>query len=348
MRIILCFIISIGAVFLWTPLFRQLADHFKIVDLPNKRKPHKKATPLLGGAAICCGVILAAFLKPYILGKGLPLLIGGICVLTINLIDDIRGLPARTRFLLETLVTLGVVFYGIRVTFLPPGILGEMGEILLTIIWFVGVANAYNYLDGLNGLATGSACINFFWFSSVLFLKNQDQLGFLALILLGSCLGFLPHNFKRARIFLGDSGSTFLGFMLAGIAILGNWAGDNVVRLCVPVLILGVPIFDMIFTTIIRVKEKKVTTIIEWLKYGGKDHFHHYLIYLGLSRVGSVLFIWTLTFALGLSSVMLSNDTAWEGLLTLFHACVIFAIIGVLIVVGRKRRSGWNLTPEDN
>ncbi len=346
MRIFICFIISILLTFFITPLFRRLALRFDIVDRPGTRKIHKDPVPLLGGAAIALTVVVCSLLKPFIVGKGLPLLLGGIAILLINTLDDIRGLSARLRFAAELVVVLLMIKHGIKVSFLPAGFWGDAGEVLLTVIWFLGITNAFNYLDGLDGLAAGSACINFFYFSLVLMLTDQWQLGFLSLILLGSCLGFLPHNFRKAKIFLGDAGATFLGFMLAGTAILGEWAGDGMVKLCVPVLILGVPIFDMIFTTILRIKEKKVTTVIEWLKYGGKDHFHHYLIYLGLTKKGAVVFIWIFTLALGLGAVMLHDDTAWQGLLTLLQNGLIFAIIGVLIVVGKRRRSGWTRPAE--
>jgi len=114
-----------------------------------------------------------------------------------------------------------------------------------------------------------------------------------------------------------------------------------VVKICIPILVLGVPIFDMVFTTIMRIKEEKVKSFIEWLKYGGKDHFHHYLVDLGLLPSGAVIFIWAVTFSLGLSGIMLGNDNAWEGILTILQASIIFGIIGVLIVVGKRRRSGW-------
>lgn len=129
--------------------------------------------------------------------------------------------------------------------------------------------------------------------------------------------------------------------MLAGIGVIGKWAEDSIVRVLIPVLILGVPVFDMIFTTIVRIKEEKAKTFVDWITFGGKDHFHHYLVYLGFLPLGAVLFIWTITFALGLSAVMVSNDKAWEGIITLFQALIIFAIIGVLMVIGRRHRSGW-------
>jgi len=132
-----------------------------------------------------------------------------------------------------------------------------------------------------------------------------------------------------------------LGFTLACIAIQGTWAQNNVVRLFIPILILGVPIFDMIFTTIMRIKDGKVKTIIEWLQYGGRDHFHHYLVDVGLSPIGAVLFIYAISVSLGISAYMVNNDNGIEGLLTIAQATIIFCVIAVLIVVGRRHRTGW-------
>jgi len=150
----------------------------------------------------------------------------------------------------------------------------------------------------------------------------------------------LTYNFlRKSGMFLGDAGSTFIGFCLACIAIHGNWAGDSMVKLFIPILILGVPIFDMIFTTVMRIKEQKIKNIIEWLKYGGKDHFHHYLVDLGLSQRGAVLFIYYITFSLGLSAIMVSNDSVIEGVMTILQSSIIFGVIGVLIVLGKKQQS---------
>jgi UDP-GlcNAc:undecaprenyl-phosphate GlcNAc-1-phosphate transferase len=133
----------------------------------------------------------------------------------------------------------------------------------------------------------------------------------------------------------------FLGFNLAGLALIGNWAQDNIVKISIPILILGVPIFDMIFTTIMRIKEAKIKTLLEWLQYGGKDHFHHYLVDLGMQPIGAVVFIYFVTLSLGISAIMVSNDQAFEAFLTLTQASIIFGIIAALIVVGRRHRSGW-------
>ena len=329
--------------YFFTPSFRKLAVRFKIIDLPSHRKAHKRAAPLLGGLAIYAGILTGLVLNPAVVKFNLPLILASTAILIVSLIDDIRGLSARIRIILESAIALVLILNGARISFLPYGFWGDAGEIAITLIWLVGVANAFNYLDGLNGLATGSAVINSFYFALILLVTAQPQLGLLSLIILVSCLGFMPHNYKKAKIFLGDTGSTFLGFMLAGIAVVGNWAQDNIVKICIPILILGVPIFDMIFTTVVRIKEKKVSSFMEWLRYGGKDHFHHYLVDLGLLPSGAVIFIWAITFSLGLSAAMLGNDRAWEGFLTLIQAAIIFGIIGVLMVVGKRRRSGWNI-----
>ena len=111
--------------------------------------------------------------------------------------------------------------------------------------------------------------------------------------------------------------------------------------LVIPILILGVPIFDMVFTTIMRVKEDRVKNIVEWLRYGGKDHFHHYLVDVGLPPIGAVFFIYAINLSLGISAVMLSNDTVVEGLLSLYQAGIVFGVIATLMVVGKRHRSGW-------
>jgi UDP-GlcNAc:undecaprenyl-phosphate GlcNAc-1-phosphate transferase len=269
-----------------------------------------------------------------------PVFLGGMAILVLNLFDDIKGLSSKFRFTTEAIIVLAVVLAGVSVSFLPKGFWKTPGEIIITVLWVVGIINAYNYLDGMDGLAGGSAVINNLFFALILLLTNQLALALVCLILAASCLGFLAHNFPKARMFLGDSGSTFLGFMIAGIGLVGTWAQDNIVKLFIPILILGVPIFDMIFTTITRTVEGKIHNITEWFAYAGRDHFHHYLTDLGLSPFSAVLFIWAVTVSLGISALLVCKDKSIEGYLTLLQASIIFVNIGVLIVVGKKNRHG--------
>jgi len=336
--IILAFIISFFSGF----FYKQIAFKLGIIDEPdNKRKIHTRPTPLLGGISIYTALIVCVVINYPRFTELMPIILGATVMLFVNLLDDMRGLSARLRFAIEVIVAILMINSGLKVSFLPHGFWGNLGEIIITLIWIVGLTNAFNYLDGMDGLAAGSAVINLAFFAGILLMTNQVSLGFFALILGAACLGFLPHNFSKEKMFLGDSGSTLLGFIMACLSLIGTWAEHNLVRISIPILIMGVPIFDMIFTTFIRIKDKKIKNVMEWLKYAGKDHFHHALVYVGLIPRHAVIFIWAITFALGLSAIMVSNDADWEGVVTLLQASIIFLTIGVLIVVGRHRKTGW-------
>jgi len=322
-----------------TPLFRGVALRWNILDFPGGRKIHKSVTPLFGGAGIYLGFFVAVLLSFDKLQPFLPILIGATVIFLLGLINDMRGLSVRLRLFFQFAVALYITFSGARVSFLPSNAWGDFAEIVVSLIWIVGVTNAYNYLDGLDGLAAGSAVVNLLCYGVILYKTGQYPLGLLATILIASCLGFLPYNFRKNKIFMGEAGSTFLGFLMAGFALVGNWASDNIVKLSIPILILGVPIFDMIFTTVMRIREAKVKTVLEWLRYGDKDHFHHYLVDLGFKSTGAVLFIYCITLSLGMSAIAVSNGNALEAFLTLFQAAIIFCILATLIVIGKRHHN---------
>lgn len=327
-----------------TFIFRKAAFKFNILDRPDDpRKVHKKPIPLLGGLAVYVGVMLGVGFSLDSLRFFAGIMAGATIILIVGLVDDAKGLSAQFRLIAQLLAALIVIGSGVRLSFLPPGLWGDTGEIVLTLIWIIGITNALNCLDGLDGLATGIAAISAAFFFVISYRSNQFALSLMSFLLIASCLGFLPHNFKKAKIFLGDAGSTFIGFVLAGIAIIGNWAEDNVIRITVPILILGVPIFDMVFTTIMRIKEDKIHNVMEWFKYGGKDHFHHRLIDLGLGPTGAVFFIYFISISFGLSAIVVHREKAIVGILAILQAAIIFAGIAVLMVVGKRRRSGWNI-----
>lgn len=340
--VLLTAIASFLVVFLSMPLFRMLAFRLKIVDFPGKRKVHRTMTPLLGGLAVYSGFLAGLFINRHLVQPLLPIIAGSTIIVLLGLLDDMRGLSARIRIFVQFIAALIVVMFGDRISILPQSFLGDLFEVALSIIWIIGITNAYNYLDGLDGLASGSAIINFIFFGGILYLTRQSGLFMICVMMAGACLGFLPYNFKKGRkkVFLGDAGSTFLGFILASIGLVGYWAEGNMVRIAIPILILGVPIFDMVFTTVMRIAHKKIRTIHEWLKYAGKDHFHHHLVDLGLGMKGSVIFIYFTTISLGLSAVMVNRGTPKEAMLSILQGFIIFGIIGVLIVMGvRSGRS---------
>ncbi|MFH1201743.1 MAG: MraY family glycosyltransferase [Candidatus Omnitrophota bacterium] len=341
------FLFSFLVSYLATPLFIRVAGWFNFLDYPTKeRSIHKRPMPILGGLVISIAFFLSVILLIKDRDFRLPakgLLLGSLIILITGLIDDKKGLSATLRLLIQLLASILVIKFGIVLTFLPNNWLGLSGEWILTIIWIIGITNALNCLDGLDGLATGLAVITSICFFVVCYLTSQLQLAAICLALAGGCLGLLRYNFHPAKIFLGNSGSTFLGFILACIAIMGNWAQDNVVAITVPILILGVPIFDMTFTTIARVYTKKIKNIIEWFEYAALDHFHHRLVELGLHFRGAVLFIYSISLILGLSAVVLWQDPGFDAIMLLIQAGLVFAVISVLMVIGKRRKSVWDI-----
>jgi UDP-GlcNAc:undecaprenyl-phosphate GlcNAc-1-phosphate transferase len=329
--------------FLTTPILRKFALKWNIVDHPEVRKLQKIPVPLLGGVAVYLGVIvgmLSVLLFVQKLdGPTSALLLASTLIFIVSLIDDKRRLTARLRLAVQLVAAVIIMVSGIRIEFLPNNLWGDAGEVVITLFWILGITNAFNYLDGIDGLCSGIAIFSSLFFFIVLFWTGQQYLIFLPLALIGACSGFIPSNFKKEKMFLGDGGSMFIGFLISGVALLGSWAQDNIIKITVPILILGVPIFDMIFTTIMRYKEKKIRNIVQWLEYAGRDHFHHYLMDLGLHHHGAALFIFAVNISMGLSAVIIAkSDRAIFGALTILKGGIMFGLIAVLMVLGRRLR----------
>jgi len=322
------------------PFFRELAIRYRVVDFPGKRKMHRVATPLLGGVAVYFGFIAGLLLNAPLSREVMAILAGSTIILLLGVADDVWGLSARLRLAVQLIAALIVILFGDRINFLPNNPLSDSIEIIISLIWVIGITNAFNYLDGLDGLAAGSAVINLICFGAILYRTNQPQLFMVCSVLAASSLGFLPHNLRheKKRVFLGDAGATFLGFVLASIGLCGYWAKGDPVKIAIPILVLGVPIFDMVFTSVMRTAEKKIKTLYQWLKYAGKDHFHHYLVDLGLNNAGAVIFIYFTSILLGLSAMIASVAGPITALISIFQGLIVFGIIGVLIVMGRRRQ----------
>ncbi|HZC68364.1 MAG TPA: MraY family glycosyltransferase, partial [Nitrospirales bacterium] len=285
-----------------TPLIRHMAIRIGAVDHPSSRKIHESATPLLGGVAVYLAFLIAILAStaglaaPLVLNEGmLGVLVGGTLLLLVGIRDDIQEVPATTKLMVQLVAAVIVIWAGKHLTFFPHGLWGDTLNVLLTMLWIVGITNAFNFFDGMDGLATGLAIILAFFLGVVAFQTNQPALGWVAVALVGAGLGFLPYNFRpkaSATIFLGDSGSTFLGFTLACLAVKGNWADKNpIVSVSTPILIFGILIYDMIHTTVVRIYLGKVRTVKEYLEYVGKDHMHHRLERVLGSRTETVFII---------------------------------------------------------
>lgn len=342
MPLILIFVFCAISSLLLTPIFRKIALSLNILDHPNERKIHAKPTPLLGGLAVAIPFLVIFWVLKDSFGHSADnLFLGCVIILIFGFLDDRFKLSATLRLAVQLLAAVLLIAGSLTIEIFPATGWGIILRYIITIIWVVGITNAMNYLDGMDGLCTGLGFISSCCFAIIAFLTGQPIVLVLSLGLAGCCLGFLPHNLPTAKIFLGDTGSTFLGFVLAGISLLGVWAENNIVKISVPVLILGVPIFDMVFTTIMRIREGKVHTLKEWLEYAGKDHFHHRLVDLGLRKKGTVLFIYLVGIVLGISALVLLKSTWKMAIILIIQAATVFAMVAVLMIVGALRQSGW-------
>ncbi len=324
-----------------TPVAMALARRFKVLDIPDARKVHREPTPLLGGVAVWAALLVALAFSPNLAHhKQIAwIFVGGTIILTLGVLDDARGLPASFRLVVQVLATSLVMSQGVIVTFLPPTPLGRMGEALITVAWVVGIMNALNFLDGMDGLAAGLSAISAATFAFIANNTWQSDMVVLSTALTGAALGFLVFNAKPAKIFLGDAGSTFLGFMLASMAVLGTYRKtDAVIGLSIPILTLGIILYDFIHITISRVARGVVTNFREWIDYVGKDHLHHRLNQLGLDHRQTVLFIYLLSIFMGLSAVVLVTDSDIDKYLVMFMVVIMLTVMTVLMQLGREKK----------
>jgi len=249
----------------WTPLLRKAALQLGVVDQPDgKLKKHDRAVPYFGGLAVYAAFLLAVGVFTDFGQETLGLLLAGSIALTVGLIDDFGVLTPMQKLLGQTLAALVLIKSGtyIKLTFLP-----VWDAIPLTVLWILAVTNALNIIDILDGLASGVATIAALSIAIANFTAGRDAVGFLSLVLAGATLGFLRHNFHPATIYLGDAGSLFIGFMLAALSMNAGYTRVNLLAVISPVLILGIPLFDLALVMYIRWRNGIPVT------KGSPDHF---------------------------------------------------------------------------
>ena len=335
-------LLSSSLSFIMTPLIRYIAEKRQILDYPDDRKIHHKNTPLLGGAAVYIAIIGSICSNSIYTMPLIAILIGGSLIFLISVIDDIGEVSAGLKLIIQILATSIIVGSGIVLDLFPDTPLGLVGNIFLTFLWVVGITNSFNFFDGMDGLAAGLGIITSFFIGIIALQTDQPFLGWTAIAIMGSCMGFLPYNFRSNRpasIFLGDAGSNFLGFVLASLAILSEWADNNtIVSLATPLLIFWIFIFDMTYITIARITSRRVRNFREWIDYVGKDHLHHRLETLLASKRQSVFFIFFLCASMGLSAIVLRNARTADAVLLILQAAIIVSLVTILEVRANNRR----------
>jgi len=259
----------------------------------------------------------------------------------VGALDDYKEISAGIKLFSQIICAMLVIACGIVLRVIPSdlGLLAFTGNALLTIFWIIGITNAMNFFDGMDGLAAGLGALIAFFLGVVAFQTAQPFIGWIAVAMMGSCIGFLPYNFKlkgNATIFLGDAGSTVIGFTLACVAVYGDWAeGNTVVALISPLLIFWILIFDMVHITLDRVLTGKVLNFRQWIEYVGKDHLHHRLANVLGGQKKSVLFIYLLSLCLGLSAIALRNARVVDAILLILQASIMVVLITFLERRGR-------------
>ena len=334
---ILCLstLLSVGL----TPLAGRLAVTLRILDIPSGRKAHMAPTPLLGGLAIYVSFLAALLANSIMDWQMVAILAGGSLLALVGFLDDARGLPAAVKLLAQLLAAAIVIGSGVSITLFSRSFFGSLVDASLTIVWLLGITNAMNFFDGMDGLAAGLAIITASFLGFFAFLTYQPFLGWFAAALVGSCLGFLPYNFRRggpARIFLGDAGSIFLGFVLAALAIKGDWAEQSIIDIAAPVLIFWVFIYDMTYITAARILSGKVRSFHDWIAYVGRDHLHHRLAGLLGSRPKAVFMIYLISICMGVAAIALVGARPVQAVLLIGQGALFAAIFSVLEHAGNR------------
>lgn len=334
-------LLSFGISFSLNPIFSKVTFKLNMLDHPNQRKLHHESTPLLGGGAVFSGFLAALLINGIFSLELGAILIAASILFAVGVLDDYKEISAEIKLLTQLICGSLVITCGIVLRVIPfeLGLFAYTGNVLLTLFWIVGITNAMNFFDGMDGLAAGLGALIAFFLGVVAFQTAQPFIGWVAVAMMGSCIGFLPYNFKikgNAIIFLGDAGSMVIGFILACVAVYGDWAeGNTVVALISPLLIFWLLIFDMVHITFDRILTGKVLSFRQWIEYVGKDHLHHRLANVLGGKKKSVLFIYLLSLCLGLSAVALRNARVVDAILLILQASIMVVLITFLERRGR-------------
>ncbi len=308
LTLIICFLLTLGI----TPLVKKLAYKVGATDQPNVRKVHQKIMPRMGGLAIYIGFIAGfVILRPEDPYAG-AIILGSAIILLTGMADDIFELSARLKLLGQLIAAVTVVLGGVQIEFinLPFGGELEFGplSIPITILWIVGITNAINLIDGLDGLAAGVSTIGLATIGFMAMLKGDVFVMSIALILIVSTIGFLYFNFHPAKIFMGDTGALFLGYMIAVLSMLG-FKNVTMISLIIPLIILGVPISDTFFAIIRRIVNKSP------LHAPDKSHLHHCLLRIGFTHKQTVIIIYAIAAMFSMAAIIFSMSTVWGAMI---------------------------------
>lgn len=326
--------ISFIIAFITTPIARKMAFKFGAVDIPkDDRRVHKEPIPYLGGVAIYLGVLIGILIfLPLGDKRTMSILLGGTIIMISGLVDDFIDISPKAKLIVQVIAGIILIFGGVRIEFITYPFSSDRGiiefpywlSIIATVFWTTGVTNTVNLIDGLDGLAAGVSAISSLSLMLVAYKLGYDEIIIISAILAGACLGFLPFNFNPAKIFMGDAGALFLGFMLGAISIEGVMKSAATIALIVPLLILGIPIFDTTFAIFRRLLKGQHPMQAD------KGHLHHRLLRRGYSQKKTVLILYSISIFFGVTAVSIVKVNSKQSVqlsIVLFLVATIFAFL---------------------
>lgn len=340
MTSLFAFILALAISFACTPAVRMLAIKIKAVDVPkDNRRMHKVPIPRMGGLAIFAGFLVSVLFFVPLGTEFRSILIGALILVVLGIIDDIVALKPKTKFAGQIIAALipalsGVSIHGIVNPFVP-GQYSTLGifSIPLTVIWIVGITNAVNFIDGLDGLACGVSAIATVTMFIIAVLFGETYIALMMAALAGACLGFLPYNMNPAKIFMGDTGSMFLGYILATVSIQGLFKFYAVISFAVPFILLGLPIFDTGFAIVRRLLKGQSPLQAD------RGHVHHRLIDLGFDQKQSVAILYAFSALMGLTAVILARTNESKLIILAIAVLVCFFLAMSLMSFEKHHRA---------
>ncbi len=326
-RLLYTILLAAGISCVMTPFVKWLAARVGAMDVPkDKRRMHDKPIPRMGGLGIFVGFLISFLVFGELSAEMRGILIGALIIVILGIVDDIKTLRALPKFLTQIIAAVVVVAHGCRIENVLSWELPLWLSYSATVVWIVMLTNAVNFIDGLDGLAAGVSAISAGSMMVVALLlvpeANATASALVLAAILGGCIGFIPYNFNPASIFMGDTGSTFLGFMLASMSVFGLFKTYTMISFVVPFLVLGLPIFDICFAVIRRVAKGQSPM------HADRGHVHHRLIDMGFSQKQAVMISYLITVVLGICAVVLTDKGEIQALIFL-AALVLVGTLGL-------------------
>jgi UDP-GlcNAc:undecaprenyl-phosphate GlcNAc-1-phosphate transferase len=317
--------------FIATPVVKSLAEKMGAVDVPKDgRRMHDHPIPRMGGLAIFLGFLLSTLIFVPLTTSMRGMLLGGVIIVILGIFDDIYALPALPKLLVQIAAALVAVSQGNVIQVISnPNLFSDHAywslgawAVPVSVIWIVAITNAVNLIDGLDGLAVGVATISSLTMLVIAMLVSDNIVALVMAALAGGCIGFLPYNSNPAKIFMGDTGSTFLGFVLATMSIQGLFKFYTIISFAVPFLMLGLPLFDTCFAILRRLSKGQNPMSPD------RSHVHHRLIDMGFSQKQAVAILYVISAILGLCAVVLTTSGALKAIVLLCALCLAGLIAG--------------------